>query len=110
MKRFRNVVLLGVVLLVVFVLVGCGSDEEEYVEEYRAPVSFVSVDPPGGELAANGTITVTFDNPPRDVSVSAGTVIVSGNTAIISGPFPQGPLAITITWSDGTQALNYTVW
>ena len=36
MKRFRNVILLGVVLLVVFVLVGCGSDEEEYVEEERA--------------------------------------------------------------------------
>ena len=46
MKRFRNVVLLGVVLLVVFV--GCGNDEEEY----REPISFVSVDPPGGELAA----------------------------------------------------------
>ena len=105
MKRFRNVVLLGVILLVVFVLVGCGSDEDEY----REPVSFVSASPPGGEARANMTITVTFDNPPRDVSVSAGTVRVVGKKAIISGPFTPGPLTITITWSDGSQTLNYTV-
>ena len=104
MKRFRNVVLLGVILLVVFVFVGCGSDEEEYVEEYREPVSFVSASPPGGEFHANMTITVTFDNPPRDVRVSAGIVTVNGNVATIAGPFTPGPLAITITWSDGTQS------
>lgn len=107
MKCFRNVVLLGVVLLVVFVFVGCGSDEEE--DEYREPVSLVSVHPPGGEARANMTITVTFDNPPRDVIVSHGTVTIVGKKAIISGPFTPGPLTITITWSDGSQTLHYTV-
>ena len=105
MKLFRHVVLLGVVLLGIFVVVGCGSDEDRV--EDRVPVSFVSATPPGGAIAANGTITVTFDGEPEDVTVSAGTVTVAGKTATITGPFTPGPLALTITWKDGTQALNY---
>ena len=95
---------LGLLLILCFCVVGCGGDEEEY----REPVSFVSAAPPGGEIAANGTITVTFDNSPADVTVSAGTVTVAGKTATITGPFTPGPLALTITWADGTQTLNYT--
>ena len=71
--------------------------------------AFVSAAPPGGEIAANGSITVTFDNAPADVTVSAGTVTVAGKSATITGPFTPGALALTITWADGTQALNYTV-
>ena len=97
---------LGLLLILCLCIVGCGSDEEE--DEYRKPVSFVSASPPGGEIAANGTITVTFDNSPADVTVSAGTVTVAGKTATITGPFTPGPLALTITWADGTQTLNYT--
>ena len=106
---FRPLALLLASLLVVCIIVGCGSDEDEYGDEYREPVSFVSAHPPGGETRGNMTITVTFDNPPRDVSVSHGTVKVVGKKAVISGPFTPGPLTITITWSDGTQTLNYTV-
>ena len=40
--------------------------------------------------------------------VSAGTVRVVGKKAIIAGPFTPGPIALTITWSDGSQTLNYT--
>ena len=69
----------------------------------------VSANPPGGEIAANWTITVTFDNAPVDVTVSAGTVTVAGKSATITGPFRPGALALTLTWADGTQALNYTV-
>jgi len=105
MKLFRHVVLLGVVSLGTFVFVGCGSDEDTLEE--RVPVSFVSATPPGGAIAANGTITVTFDGEPEDVTVSAGTVTVAGKTATIAGPFVPGPLALTITWKDGTQTLNY---
>ena len=71
--------------------------------------TFVSATPPGGEIGANGSITVTFDNAPTDVTVSAGTVTVAGKSATITGPFTPGPLALTITWADGTQALTYTV-
>ena len=76
------------------------------------PVSFaafVNAIPPSGHISVNGAIRVTFDNAPADVTVSAGTVTVAGKTATITGPFTPGPLALTITWADGTQALNYTV-
>ena len=60
-----------------------------------------------GELGtyAYSTITVTFD----DVTVSEGTVPVGGKTALITSTFPPGFLALTITWADGTEVLNYTV-
>ena len=57
----------------------------------------------------NGTITVTFDNVPADVTVSAGTVTVAGKVATIAGPFTPGLLALTIAWDNGAQALDYTV-
>ena len=73
------------------------------------PANFVSATPPGGEIAANGTITLVFDNPPADVTVSAGTVTIAGKTATISGPFTPGPLALSVTWTDGSVTLAYTV-
>ena len=106
-KMFRTFALLLAALFALSLIVGCGGGDEE--EEEAAPAAFVSAAPPGGDLAANGSITVTFDNAPADVTVSAGTVTVAGKTATIAGPFTPGPLALTITWADGTQALNYTV-
>ena len=95
-------------LLIVIILAGCGGDDEEV-----APIAnFVSATPAGGctrDIAAFGGITVTFDNPPRDLTVSAGTVTVEGKKATITGPFTPGPLALTITWADGTQVLHYTI-
>ena len=106
-KLFRSFVLLLTGLLVLSLIAGCGADEED---EAETPIAnFVSATPPGGEIAANGTITVTFDNSPTDVTVNVGTVTVAGKTATIAGPFTFGPLALTITWADGTQALTYTV-
>lgn len=85
-------------------LIACSSD----IKEVTPIANFVSAFPPGYPCRpANETITVTFDNPPRDVTVSAGTVSVSGNTATITGPFPPKMSVLTITWTDGTQALNY---
>lgn len=86
---------------------GCGGDDENtYIE---TPILFLSARPPGGELAANGSILVTFDGTPFYVAVSEGTVTVAGKTATITGPFPPGPLALTITWGEGTEVLNYIV-
>ena len=73
---------------------------------------FLSADPAtNSQLDVNDTITVTFDNTPEDVAVSTGVAIVDGKTVTITGPFIAGPLALTITWADGTQAqtLTYTV-
>ena len=107
-KMFRTFALLLASLLTVPMLTGCGGDDGDS-EERVASANFVSATPPGGEIAANGTITVTFDDAPSDVTVSAGTVTVAGKSATITGPFTPGPLALTLTWADGTQALNYTV-
>ncbi len=105
-KLFRSFVLLLTGLLVLSLIAGCGADEED---EAETPIAnFVSATPPGGEIAANGTITVTFDNSPTDVTVNVGTLTVTGKTASITGPFTPGPFTLTITWADGTQTLNYT--
>ena len=95
-------------LIICLFFLGCGSDEDSLQES--VPVHFVSASPPVcEEIAPNGTITVTFDGETEDVRISAGTVTVVGKTAIITGTFTPGPLALTITWKDGTQALNCTV-
>ena len=108
-KSLRSSVLLMVGLLAVSMLVSCGGEEDIVVDE-PVPVKFISASPSGGEIAVNGTITVTFDNTPGDVIVNTGTVIkLTGKTATIAGPFKPGPLALTITWADGIQALDYTV-
>ncbi len=74
------------------------------------PVVFVSVNPVSdSQLEVNDTITLTFDNTPDDLTVNTGTATVTGNTATITGPFDPGALALTVTWTDGTETLNYTV-
>ena len=75
----------------------------------RPPANFVSATPPGGKIAANDTITLAFDHRPRNVTVNTGTARTIAKTVRITGPFDPGPLALTITWNDGTQTLNYTV-
>ena len=76
----------------------------------RPFVAFVSADPESGtEITMNGSITLTFDNPPEDVIVSGGVAIVSGNTVTITGPFTPGTLELTVTWADGTETLSYTI-
>ena len=107
-KLFRTFALLLAALFAVSLMVGCG--ESDPGETESEPAAFQSATPAGGDLAANGTISVTFDNPPGDgVSVSAGSVTVAGKTATITGPFTPGALALTITWADGSHTLNYTV-
>ena len=76
----------------------------------RPFVTFVSADPESGtEITKNNSITLTFDNPPEDVSVSTGVATTDGNTVTITGPFTPGTLELTITWADGTETLSYTV-
>ena len=79
-------------------------------ETVRPPVAFVSADPESDvEITTNDSITLTFDNPPEDVTVSEGVAITDGNSVAITGPFTPGDLELTITWADGTETLSYTV-
>ncbi len=74
------------------------------------PVAFVSAEPESGiEITTNDSITLTFDNPPTDVTLSTGTATIDGNLVTITGPFTPGDLELTITWEDGTQTLSYPV-
>lgn len=74
------------------------------------PAAFVSANPPSGsKIAANAAITLTFDNDPADITVNSGTVFGAGRTRSVVGPFPPGPLALTVTWIDGVVTLTYIV-
>ena len=76
----------------------------------RPPVAFVSVNPSiNSQLAVDNTITLTFDGTPEALTVSTGTATVTDKTVTIEGPFEPGALALTITWADGSQTLNYTI-
>ncbi|MDE0483800.1 MAG: Ig-like domain-containing protein [Candidatus Poribacteria bacterium] len=105
---FRTLAIIMAALFAVY-MVGCGDGDDEPEPEAAA---FVSATPAsGGDLAANGSISVSFDNNPGDVTVSAGTVAGSGKSRNITGPFTPGALALNITWTngDGSHTLNYTV-
>ena len=76
----------------------------------RLPMAFVSANPAtDSQLAVDDTITLTFDNTPEDVTVSTGTAIIADKIVTIAGPFDPGPLALTITWADGSETLTYTI-
>jgi len=101
--------LLGIVLvsLSIVYIVSCGTREDD---DEITPVGLVSAEPADGStIDANGIITVIFTDIPENVSVNVGIVKRAGTTITISGPFNLGPLALTITWDDGTQTLTYTV-
>ena len=76
----------------------------------RTPAAFVGADPAAqSQIDIDDTITLTFDNTPEDVTVSTGDATITDNTVKIMGPFDPGALALTVTWADGTQTLNYTI-
>ena len=63
----------------------------------------------GANLDGDDTITLTFDRRPEDITISSGDAEITGRFVDITGPFDPGPLALTITWKDGSQTLTYTV-
>ena len=85
---------------------------QQQPESGPPPAEFVSVSPSGGsEIAANATITLTFSSDPGDVTSSAGTVAGGGKTRIVTGPFAEGDLSLTIAWTngDGSLTVSYAV-
>ena len=76
----------------------------------RQPADFVSAEPAvDSEITTNDSITLTFDHPPEDVTVNEGVATITDNTVTIAGPFTPGTLALTVTWADGSETLNYTI-
>ncbi len=108
-KLFRTFALVFAALFALSLVVGCGGGEEE--EEAAPDAAFSSATPASGDLASNGSITVTFDNDPGDVQASAGAVSGAGKTRTIAGPFTPGALSLTISWTNGggSHTLTYNV-
>ena len=108
-KLFRTFALVFAALFALSLIVGCGGGDAE--EEEAPAAAFSSATPPSGDLAANGTITVTFDNDPGEVTATPGTVAGTGRSRTITGPFTPGALSLTLTWTngDGSHTLSYNV-
>ena len=79
-------------------MIGC-EENEKYTDP--GPLFPYAIPASGTDLAANGIITLVFDNDPGNVLVSVGTVSGTGKTRKISAPadgFAMGALALSVTW------------
>ncbi len=74
-----------------------------------APVTLKSAPPANSAINANDPLTFTFDAPPKDVRVNAGTVETTGKDVRVTGPFDSGKLALVLQWGDGMALLAYDV-
>ena len=73
--KIKILTITTLILLVSIMLIGCGE------EESPLPASVLETTPlDNGDMAANGILTIKFDNPPK-----AGTVKVNGTHATGSG-------------------------
>lgn len=109
-KLFRTFALVFAALFALSLIVGCGGDDDDNGETPAA--AFSSANPAdGATIAANAKITVTFDNDPGELEAGAFTVTGSGKSRTIEGPFPEGALALALSWpnGDGSHTLNYTI-
>jgi len=115
MKKLLRISALITAALMIFVMIGCGDDDEE--EGDTTAPTFVSASPASGaEIAANASIILTFSEAMGSVSVSGGTVALDGKTATATpagGAWASG--SITVTGEDkagnalAAQTLTYTL-
>jgi hypothetical protein len=115
-KILRTLALIVAALMVVYAsgnMIGCGDDDDDDVEEVAA--ALVSTAPASGaEIAANGVLTMTFDNPPGDVTVNGTPAVVAGKTATwnATGLTAGGTANLAIAWTiagGGSSTVTLTV-
>lgn len=100
MKNFLRISALLTVALMVFIMIGCGSDTTETTVTNPKLVSTTPAS--GGTIAANGTFTMAFDKPMSSVTVTgaAGTVTLGDGKNVTwkpTGTLPTGALTLTIS-------------
>jgi len=87
--------------LITVSIIGCGEDES---------IEIQSVDPPNGTtISIDTSITVTFNLPPENLTVSHGEVTHNEETVTITGPFSVGKLELELNWDGGNRRIIYTV-
>lgn len=87
--------------LITVSIIGCGEDES---------IEIQSVDPPNGTtISIDSSITVTFNLPPENLTVSHGEVTHNEETVTITGPFSVGKLELELNWDGGNRRIIYTV-
>ncbi|MBI1929932.1 Ig-like domain-containing protein [Candidatus Poribacteria bacterium] len=109
-KLLKPLALVMAAMLAVF-MIGCGGGEEEEAA-VKAP-NFVSSTPAtGSEFAANGTLILTFDGTPAEVTVNGTPATVAGKTATWkpAANLPAGAVTLAVAWKGGAgTTLNFTV-
>lgn len=92
------------IILTLFIsvsIIGCGEDES---------IEIQSVDPPNGTtISTDSTITIIFNLPPDNLTVSHGEVTHNEETITVSGPFSLGKLELELNWDGGNRRITYTV-
>ncbi len=117
MKKLLRISALMTAALMIFIMIGCGGDDEE---KDTTPPELKSASPASGAtLPANATITLTFSEKMGSVTVSPGTATLGadGKTATVApaGERPAGALTISVNGSDvagnamTAASLSYTV-
>jgi hypothetical protein len=115
-KILRTLALIVAALMVVYAsgnMIGCGDDDDDTVDEVAA--ALVSTAPAsGGEIAANGVLTITFDNPPGDVTVNGTPATVAGKTATwnATGLTAGSTANLAVAWTiagGGSSTVSLTV-
>ena len=110
MNFMKLVYYLSLTVLVCSIL-SCGSDtEDEQVVEPQT-VKFRSAQPENGSIIRpDDSVFAVFFGTPENLTVSLGTLVGTPKSrTTVSGPFPLGDFTIELTWTDGTQILEYTV-
>ena len=109
MRTFLSLIGIGLIGMFSIFIKGCGSDESDTIEIVE-PVKFLCVEPAeGNTILSDATLTLSFDNTPENITVSAGEAAVSGNKVTIKGPFTPGQLSLNVEWDDAFVTLTYTV-
>lgn len=110
MKVSINLFIFTTTCLFFIILLGCGSDtgDEDVVEP--GPVKFKSARPESGStIRPDESIVVIFTGTPENLTTVPGTIEQPKNRTTITGPFTLGDITIELTWTDGTQTLEYTI-
>ncbi len=105
MKTYINrfiLICLGFTVIFLSGMSSCDTEEELATFIQAVPAT-------GSTIQADEDIIVVFDMPPAGLSVEGGEFSLSDTSVTITGPFTSGTLNIMLTWTEGTQALTYTV-